>query len=310
MGNTYILRKKKSSLLDLKDGATALNYGVGAKTVYFVDCNCGSDGNGGTSWDDALKTLTKAMELSHADIASGAYGWAARNAIYVRADQTKDADGEDFIELAQKTDIIGVGSVDHLMGARIIGNHVIGTTSYMGCRFINMIFKAPAAGGDLFTIPTQQSGITFENCTFDATSTAAAGGAIIATAVESLSVKNCTFMGQFADAVIEIGAGESNSLLIENNIIEGAEVGIEVSSTATCAARAGRILNNTINTTKECVKDASGKFYVHGNYCVTGNAQGTGGAGAIVAGAKMMVDNLISASDVANAVVPAHGTLA
>lgn len=309
MGSTYVLRKKKSSLLDLKDGATALNYGVGAKTVYFVDCNCGSDGNGGTSWDDALKTLTKAMELSHADIASGAYGWAARNAIYVRADQTKDADGEDFTKLAQKTDIIGVGSVDHLMGARIIGNHAIGTTSYMGCRFINMIFKAPAAGGDLFTIPTQQSGITFENCTFDATSTAAAGGAIIATAVDSLTIKNCLFMGQFADAVIEIGAGESNSLLIENNIIEGAEVGIEFNASATCAARAGRILNNTINTTKECVKDASGKFYVHNNTVVTGNAKGIAGAGAIVAGAKMMLQNHAAASDATGLIIPANASL-
>jgi hypothetical protein len=309
MGNSYILRKKKSSLLDLKDGATALNYGVGAKTVYFVDCNCGSDGNGGTSWDDALKTLTKAMELSHADIASGAYGWAARNAIYVRADQTKDADGEDFTKLAQKTDIIGVGSVDHLMGARIIGNHVIGAGAYMGCRFINMIFKCPAAGGDIFTVPDKTSGLSFENCTFDATSTAAAGGAIIATAVDCLTIKNCLFRGQFADAVIEIGAGESNSLLIENNIIEGAEVGIEVSSTATCAARAGRILNNTINTTKECVKDASGKFYVHNNTVVTGNAKGAAGAGAIVAGAKMMLQNHAATSDATGLIIPANASL-
>ena len=48
---------------------------------------------------------------------------------------------------------------------------------------------------------------------------------------------------------------------------------------------------------------------VHGNYCVTGNAKGTAGAGAIVAGAKMMLQNYISASDVANAIVPANGTL-
>jgi len=310
MGNTYILRKKKSSLRDLKDGSAALNYGVGANRVFYVDCNCGSDGNEGDSWDNALKTLTKAMALSHADIASGAYGWAARNVIYVRADQTADDDGEDFTALAQKTDIIGVGSVDHLKGARIIGNHAIGTTSYMGCRFINMIFKAPAAGGDLFTIPTQQSGISFEGCTFDATSTAAAGGAIIATAVESLTIKDCLFMGQFSDAVIEIGAGASNSLLIEGNVIEGADNGVEINASATCAARAGRVLNNVVNTTKICITDASGKFYVHGNYCVTGNAQGTAGAGAIVAGAKMMLDNRISASDVANAIVPANGALA
>lgn len=295
-------------LKDVNDNFGLLN-NVNSGQVYFVDGNAGLDTNGGTSWDDAFKSLTYAMAISHANIAASSSGWAARNKIYVKMDQTKDADGEDFTKLAQKTDIIGVGSVDHLMGARIIGNHAIGTTSYMGCRFINMIFKAPAAGGDIFTIPTQQSGITFENCTFDATSTAAAGGAIIATAVDSLTIKNCLFMGQFSDAVIEIGAGESNSLLIENNIIEGAEVGIEVSSTATCAARAGRILNNTINTTKECVKDASGKFYVHNNTVVTGNAKGIAGAGAIVAGAKMMLQNHAATSDATGLIIPANASL-
>lgn len=295
-------------LKDVNDNFEILNPYSGS--VYFVDCNAGLDTNGGSSWDDAFKTLAVALAVSHANIAASSKGWAARNVIFVKGDQTKDADGESLTKLAQKTDIIGVGSVDHLMGARIIGNHAIDTTSYMGCRFINMIFKCPAAGGDLFTIPTQQSGITFENCTFDATSTAAAGGAIIATAVESLTVKNCLFMGQFSDAVIEIGAGASNSLHVEGNIIEGAEVGIEVNASATCAARAGRIIKNIINTTKECVKEASGKFYVHQNLCVTGNAQGTAGAGAIVAGAKMMLDNRISASDVANAIVPANGSLA
>lgn len=294
-------------LKDINDNFGVMNPYSGS--VYFVDANAGSDTNGGTSWDDAFKTLAVALAASHANIAASSKGWAARNKIYVKADQTADDDGEDLTKLAQKTDIIGVGSVDHLMGARIIGNHVIDATSYMGCRFINMIFKAPAAGGDLFTIPTQQSGITFENCVFDATSTAAAGGAIIATAVESLTIKNCLFMGQFADAVIEIGAGASNSLLIENNVIEGADVGVEINASATCAVRAGRVLSNVINTTKECIKDSSGKFYVHKNMCVTGNAKGAAGAGAIVAGAKMMLGNKISASDVANASVPAEGTL-
>lgn len=295
-------------LRDLNDNFDLLE-GPIAGEVWYVDCNAGLDTNDGKSWESAYKTLAVALAASHANIAAGAAGWAARNRIYVKADQTKDADGEDLTKLAQKTDVIGVGSVDHLFGARIIGNHAIDTTSYMGCRFINMIFKCPAAGGDIFTIPTQQSGISFINCTFDATSTAAAGGAIIATAVESLTIKGCTFMGQFSDAVIEIGAGASNSLVIEDNVIEGADNGVEFNASATCAARAGRVLRNVINTTKICINDASGKFYVHGNYCVTGNAKGTAGAGAIVAGAKMMLQNYISASDVANAIVPANGTL-
>lgn len=295
-------------LKDVNDNFGLLN-NVNSGQVYFVDGNAGLDTNGGTSWSDAFKSLTYAMAISHANIAASSSGWAARNKIYVKMDQTADDDGEDFITLAQKTDIIGVGSVDHLQGARIIGNHVIGAGAYMGCRFINMIFKCPAAGGDIFTVPTTTSGLSFEDCTFDATSTAAAGGAIIATAVESLTIKNCLFMGQFADAVIEIGAGASNSLLIENNIIEGAEVGIEFNASATCAARAGRVLSNTINTTKECVKDASGKFYVHNNTVVTGNAKGTGGAGAIVAGAKMMLQNYAACGDATGLIIPANAAL-
>ena len=43
MSSTYILRKGKSSLRDLKDGSAALNYGVGANRVFYVDCNCGSE---------------------------------------------------------------------------------------------------------------------------------------------------------------------------------------------------------------------------------------------------------------------------
>lgn len=280
-----------------------------AGEVYYVDLNNGDDDNGGTCWEDAYKTLAVALAASHAAIAANAFGWTARNKIYVKADQTSDAEGEDLTKLAQKTDIIGVGSVDHLFGARIIGNHAIGTTSYMGCRFINMIFKCPAAGGDMITLPTQQSGISFLGCTFDATSTTAAGGAILATAVESLTIQGCTFMGQFSDAVIEIGAGASNSLLIADNIIEGANNGVEINASATCAARAGRVLRNTINTTAICITDASGKFYVHDNRCVTANAKGVAGAGAIVAGAKMMLQNIVSCSDVAGAIVPANGAL-
>lgn len=295
-------------LKDVNDNFNELA-GEVAGERYYVDLNAGDDDNGGTCWEDAYKTLAVALAASHANIAAAAFGWTARNKIYVKADQTSDAEGEDLTALAQKTDIIGVGSVDHLFGARIIGNHVIGATNYMGCRFINMIFKCPAAGGDMFTIPTTLSGLSFLGCTFDAQSTAAAGGAIIATASESLTIQGCTFMGQFSDAVIEIGTGASNSLLIADNIIEGANNGVEIGAGATCAARAGRVLRNVINTTAICITDSSGKFYVHDNRCVTGNATGAAGAGGIVAGATMMMGNKLCGSDNVNCDVPALGTL-
>jgi len=305
MASTYILRKGKSVLQDLKNGNEASGYGVGAKTVYYVDGNCGSDGNGGTSWDDALKTLAKALALSHADIASGAYGWAARNVVYVRGDTFT----EDLVLLADKTDVVGCGSYDHRSQPGVVGNHVpVGT--FMGTRFINVCFRSPAAGGDIWTVPTTVTGLSFIGCKFDGASTTKATGAIVITTSESFTVEDCIFTGAFSDAVIELAGTEFNSLMIRGNFIQGANEGIEAKSTVTTSIRAGYIVDNTINTTTICINDASGKLYVHRNYCVTGNAQGTAGAGAIVAGAKMMLDNRISASDVANAIVPANGSLA
>ena len=87
--------------------------------VWFVDNNGGSDSNDGLSWETAFKTLTYAMGISHADIANSktghGLGWAARNTLYCRGD-TID---EDLTTLAQKTDIIGVGSCDEQPRCRI-----------------------------------------------------------------------------------------------------------------------------------------------------------------------------------------------
>lgn len=304
--STYILRKGVSRLEDLADGFMSNEPGVGAKTVYFVDGNCGLDTQTGIGgWDNAKKTLASALAASHADIASGSYGWAARNVIYVRGDTLT----EDLVKLADKTDVIGVGSYDHRSMPGIMGNHVpVGT--FMGTRFFNICFRSPATGGDIFTIPATVTGLSFIGCQFDGASATKATGAIVITTSESFTVRDCVFTGAFSDAVIELAGTEFNSLMIRDNIIQGANEGIEAKSTVTTSIRAGYILNNTINTTAICINDASGKLYVHGNRCITGNAQGTAGAGAIVAGAKMMLDNRISASDVANAIVPANGSLA
>lgn len=272
--------------------------------VYYVDNNAGLDTNDGTTWATAFKTLAKGLAVSHANIAASSRGWAARNVIYYKA----DAETADLVLLADKTDVIGVGSYDARPGPGIIGNHVpVG--AFMGTRFFNVFFRSPAAGGDIWTIPTTVSGLAFINCNFDGASTTPATGAIVATTSERFTVQGCTFTGAFSDSVIELAGTEFNSLLIADNIIQGGEVGIEAKSTVTTSIRAGYILRNVINTTKECILESSSKLYVHGNLCVTGNAKGTAGAGAIVAGAKMMLANKISASDVANADVPALGSL-
>lgn len=295
-----------SVLDDLADGQLALgSYAAGAKTVYYVDGNCGNDGNTGTGgWDNAYKTLAVALAASHADIASGAFGWAARNVIFARGDTFT----EDLVLLADKTDVIGVGSYDARPGPGLVGNHVpVG--AFIGCRFINWFFRSPAAGGDIWTIPTTCGGLAFLGCDFDGASTTKATGAIITTSLERFTVKDCTFVGAFSDAVIELGGTEHNSLMICDNVIQGANVGIEAKSTVTTTIRDGFILRNTISTTLEGILESSSKLYVHDNRVVTLAAKGTAGAGAIVAGAKMMLGNKVSCSDVANADVPALGTL-
>jgi hypothetical protein len=304
MVSTYILRKGSSVLADLKDGNSANLATVGAKSVYYCDNNAGNDGNDGSSWEKSFKTLVYALAVSHADIASGAQGWAARNVIFYRA----DTETITMTKLADKTDVIGVGSYDHRPQPGIIGNHVI-AGSYMGTRFFNVCFRSPAGGGDIFTIPTTISGLAFFGCKFDGASSTAATGALVVTTSEMLTINGCVFTGAFSDAVIELAGTEFNSLMICDNIIQGGQQGIDVKSTVTTSIRSGYILDNTINSVTECISEASGKLYVHRNYCVTAAAKGTAGAGAIVAGAKMMLGNKISASDVANADVPALGGL-
>jgi len=60
----YNLKAGEARLLDLKDGAVALGIPVGMDSKqYYVDFANGSDGNGGTSPDKAMKTLKAAYDL-------------------------------------------------------------------------------------------------------------------------------------------------------------------------------------------------------------------------------------------------------
>lgn len=290
-------------LKDVNDNFNLVNPYAGS--VYFVDGNAGSDTNGGSSWTDAFKTLSVALAASHANIAAAAFGWTSRNVIYLKDDEVE----EDLVKLADKTDVVGVGSYDRWSKPRILGNHVpVG--NYMGTRFINCHFKSPAEGGDIWTIPATVSGLSFIGCTFDGYSTTKATGAIVATTPASLTIKDCKFFGDYTDAVIEIaGTGEAADLLIADNFIQGKNQGIDVKSTITSAQFPGWIVRNYINTTTECINEASGKIHVHNNVVVTAANKGTAGAGAIVAGAKMMLQNYAACGDATGLIIPANASL-
>ena len=285
-------------------------YGLIYNVTYYVDANAGDDTNNGRTWGTAFKTLAVALAASHANIALNSTGWAARNRIFFKGDITDDDDGENLVLLAQKTDVIGVGSTDWRAKPQLLGNHVIPNTAEThGCRFINMSFIGPAAGGDIFTL-TDQHGIEFINCDFRGNSTTAATAAVVATACVDLKFIGCTFEGAFSDAVIELGAGQADGFLVEDCFIQGAEIGIEIPATVTYAAnKCGLIKDNVISTTKEGVKDSLGTTFIIRNNIRTAAAKGIAMVGAILCGLTYAQDNRITTSDANNVVYPAQGSI-
>ena len=198
----FIMRKGISVLADLADGQQNASLALaGAKTVYHVEGNSGSDTSEGKSWDTAFKTLAVGLAASHADISSNSQGWAARNVILCKG----DALDEDLVLLAQKTDVIGVGHWNRFPMCGLIGNHVPASASGQGTRFFNFYFQANAAGGDIWTLDSTVAGLEFHGCIFHAGSTTAATAAIVNTASPFIGVFGCSCEGLFSDATIEFG---------------------------------------------------------------------------------------------------------
>lgn len=289
--------------LNIIEALTSGQYSNGQ--TYHVDGNAGNDNNNGLTWATAMKTVAVAMAASHANIAASSIGWAARNRIFIKGDSFV----ENLTTLAQKTDIIGVGSCDHLPAARIIGNHPIGAAAYYGCRFINVMFQGGSGGGDIFTIPSTTSGLAFLGCYFDGSTTTPCTGAIIATNSIHLTIKGCYFDGPFSDAVIELGAGDSHHLVIEGNIIQGANEGISIDSGLLTIYKQAWIKDNVIKTTLACINDASGKIVIVGNRGATLAARGLHLAGAVVGNVALSSDNIFTCSDGNNIEWPMRPTI-
>lgn len=262
--------------------------------IYYVDGNAGDDLKDGLSWANAMRTVAVALAASHANIAASESGWASRNRIYVKG----DAFEENLTKLAQKTDVIGVGSYNQWMKPGIKGNHAINGTTWVGTRFFNIHFSTPVGGGDIFTLPATTRGIEFHDCLFDGTNTGTPpGGAIITAAVWFLTIKNCEFVGDWSDAIIEIGVGNTQGLVIENNYIEGDNQGIDVNASATTSPRKGLIKGNTFHTALACINDASGVMVITGNRGATLAVRGLHLAGAVVGSDALASDNRFTCAD-------------
>ena len=208
-------------------------------TVYYVDGNKSTAGTGTGGWSNAFNTLSAAMAASHANIAvSSRRAWASRNTIFVIG----DAITEDLTKLAQKTDIIGLGSYNQYKKAGIIGAHVIeaaSTAHYMGCRIYNLQFRDDGAGGILFDIPINQNGIEFIDCDFQSNATDTIG--LRLGGCHDTKITNCTFRTNtsgvgFSTAAIQVLEGDgalTNVNITGCQINAGAGVGIDWDETTT-----------------------------------------------------------------------------
>ena len=244
--------------------------------VYHVDVNAGADTNNGLSWETSLKTYARAVVLSNITIGASTKGtgrgWAARNTILYKGDN-KEADAETIITLPSKCDVIGVGSYDHRPMPMMIGNHVVGAGAYMGTRFFNMGFMSPAAGGVIFTVPTTTSGLAFYGCHFDGRSTTPATKAILATAVEQLTIHGCRFFGKYSTTTIDLGTGSTRALMITDNYIESGAIGVAAHADLTCADSIGFIDRNTFAVVTLCIDDNSSKLSCNDNRGFTAAAK-------------------------------------
>ncbi len=287
MGQTYITHVGKGWLIE---GATIRNCNIsgslgpaaGLGTIYYCDNNHGSDAENGLSWETAVKTLAQAMALSHAKIASGGHA-TDRNIIYYTADQ----ETADLTTLAQKTDIIGVGSDAFRKSPTLIGAHVIptaATADYMGCRFYNVNFWDDDAGGILWDIDGQ-TGIEFHDCQFAFKATDTIGLRIDECPV--FIVDNCYFSAigvgaatGFSTAAIQVvnGTVSSYGSQIKNCLIQSGAIGIDWDETASYASW---ITDNIIRAVGLPIDCEDANVTVVGNRMVTDvdcntYAEGTG----------------------------------
>jgi len=281
----------KGGLYDILKELQLFSAGIQGE-VYFVDGNAGDDGNLGKSWDDAFKTLTAAMAVSHANIAASSKGWAARNTIFCKGD-TLD---EDLTTLAQKTDIIGVGSCDDQPRCRITGTHLIPTTYvYAGCRFFNMAFIDDGASACFSFV--DQAGIEFHDCDFWQVGTGTYGISFSGNC-SRIKIKGCRFLGQltgsstFSAAAIRDADTTTYGLEISNCYITGA-IGIDCNATTVYD---GLIKDNVIVATGLVIDDESNDLVIVNNRLISAAAKGTIG-NVIDYNAAIGAGNILTGSD-------------
>lgn len=238
-------------------------------STFYLDGNNGSTSFNGKSWSRPFKTWAQMVVASNADIGRGSDRWARRNTVYVAADDLV----ESITAFPEKTDVIGVGSVNGLKHAQIRGTHV--PVAGFGCRIFNMNF-APSTAGTMMLLTNACWGTEFHNCTFfyDYGATAAVK-AIDTTGTTYLKIIGCTFSGAFSGDVIDIGAGDMDGFEFRNNmILGGANDGIVFTGDGTLSGgKYGIIDNNIIKCVTETINDGTNtSCLITNNKCITAAA--------------------------------------
>ena len=272
----------KGELYDVLTELQLFCGGVNQGEVYFVEGNAGDDGYDGSSWDKAFKTLAKAIAISNANIAAGSSGWAARNTIFCKGDSLT----EDLTTGPSKCDVIGVGSCKHIPHCRLVGEHVITTSSTMGCRWINMEFYNDDASA-IFTYTG--GGFEFHNCVFRANSDSVS--AIVTSAPHDVKICNCEFLedseGDAFDTVAIAITGGAYNCQIRNNFITG-DLGITIGAGNYYHCLIDR---NVFHTVGMCINDAAEDWLMTNNQLMA--SVNTGTVTNIVTGSAYLACNNI-----------------
>lgn len=263
----------------------------GAPSVFYVDGNVVSSGNG-LGWLSAFKTVAEGILAAHTYMGtSGNRAWAHRATVYVCGDDPT----EDLTLMAEKSDIIGVGTANSRHGPRIYGNHVIqasATDNYNGCAWYNITFT-PTAAGILFDLPTGHHGIEWHRCWFEWAAASVTG--IRMTACNDSWINECQFVKGsstgFSTAAILFGNGSTINNRITNNFID-ANLGIVV-PTGVTGSEGNRIDNNVIVAVGLTIDDNDDSFYVTNNRLISEAALG---ASAYDFNIRKAAGNIVSGS--------------
>lgn len=246
--SNFILRKGRSVLADLKDGLSAgAMLGHGGGNAYYLDPTNGSDGNDGTSPEQAVKTLPVAYALladGNHDILyyisgtssislSAEFTWAKSYTHLIgvcaptftghRARIFATAGNLDLTPLitisgngctwANLRVYHGVDDADALVAVKVSGDY----NSFINCQFIGGGHATNAIDGCASLQLVGAGENHFDHCSFGTTTIAGATGASVIL-FDDLSVRNV-----FEDCLISLRAGDTAANLVEVTGSDGIE---------------------------------------------------------------------------------------